>query len=341
MKRILVMRSGAVGDFVLTLPVLAALRERWPAAEIEVVGHPDIACLAVEAGLADKVSRWDDPAWLGLFREGDSLPPGLAASLAARDTIISFTPDPDRALEKRVRRACPGKVVVHSPLPASLPKVHATEHLLGALAPFGIEPRRRTARLALSDEQARWGASYLASQGIRAGVEPIVAIHPGSGSRKKCWPWPRFESAARSLIDQHGCRLIVTAGPADEHLLPALTLHASRVTIVTGLDLLQLASVLSHAQCCLGNDSGVTHLAAALGVPTVAVFGPTDASVWAPLGPHVTVVQGVCPTGPCSREQRAQCPRQVCLESVSPAEVLSHVLAALDRAQTLETALQS
>lgn len=342
MKRILVMRSGAVGDFVLTLPVLAALRERWPAAEIEVVGQPHIACLAVDAGLADKVSRWDDPLWTGLFGERDSLPPELTNLLASRDAIISFTPDPDRKLEERLRRACPGRVVVHPPLPPDSPRVHATEHLLGALAPFGIEPRGRSARLSMSVDRTRWAASYLVSRGIRRGVEPIVVIHPGSGSKKKCWPLSCFEHVARPLVEESGCRVVFAAGPADEHLMPGLKrLPEALAHVLAGLSLLELAAVLSHTQCYLGNDSGVTHLAAALGVPTVAVFGPTDPSVWAPLGPHVRVVQGHCPAGPCSREGRAQCPRQVCMESVEPELVLSHVLSALDKAQVYDTLLEN
>ena len=361
------MRSGAVGDFILTLPVLASLRERWPVAEIEVLGHPHIACLAVEAGLADELSRIDDPFWVGLFAQPEELPPHLVESLAPRDLVVCFTPDADHVVEDHLRRACRGQVIMHPPLPPEgNAAVHATEHLLVALAPLGVRPQPQAARLSLPDDRRRQGADYLEEQGVRLGDAPIVAIHPGSGSRKKCWPWERFENLVRSLGEppdrglsfmdcppggpRHGdsprrtvpvrpgpqpattptCSILFILGPADEHLQERVQgFDAPASTVISDLDLVELASVLCHVQCYVGNDSGVTHLAAALGIPTVAVFGPTDPGVWAPAGSHVTVVQGQCPRGPCSREARSQCSDQLCLTGITVESVRSCVFAAL------------
>ncbi len=286
MNRILIMRAGAVGDFILTLPVFEALRERWPSAEIEVAGHPEVACLAVDAGLADSVLRYDAPMWSALFVEEGGLPSALREKLAAQDAVISFTPDADGVMERRLRRACSGAVIVHPPKPAS---GHATEHLMGALACFGISAEARPARICLREERLAWGRQQLARRGIDAGR--LVWIHPGSGGLRKCWPWERFEEAVHTLADARGAHVALSAGPADERLLPALTRAASgRVHRVAGLPLIELSAMLAHARCYIGNDSGITHLAAALGVPTVAIFGPTDPAVWAPRGEHVHVV---------------------------------------------------
>ena len=361
------MRSGAVGDFILTLPVLTALRERWPAAEIEILGHPHIAGLAVEVGLADKLSRIDDPFWIGLFTQQEELPPQLAEALAPKDLVVCITPDADHVVEQHLRRTCRGQVIMHPPLPPEgKATVHATERLLAALAPFGFQPQPQPARLLLPEDRKQQGADYLTGRGLRLTDTPIVAIHPGSGSRKKCWPWERFEALARSLGEPPDqglssvdcplsgradgdsprrtvpvsrtpqpattptCSLLFTLGPADEHLHERMqSLDALASSIISDLGLMELASVLSHAQCYVGNDSGVTHLAAALGVPTVAIFGPTDPAVWAPLGSHVTVVQGRCPRGPCSREARTECDNQVCLTEISVERLRPCVVQAL------------
>lgn len=290
MNRILVIRAGAVGDFVVTLPVLDALRKRWPGAQIEVVGHPRIAGLALEAGIVDRVSRFEDPVWSALFVEQGALPSGLARVLAGQDAVISFTPDANGVMGRRLREACAGPVVVHPPKPSS---VHVTGHLLGALASFGIPSAPRPARLGLPAGRCRRGAAHVASLGLD--VRRLAAVHAGSGGEHKCWPWERFEALVRALVDNLGCDVILTAGPADERLLPRMrALEAARVRVVAGMDLLDLAGVLVHARRYVGNDSGITHLAAALEVSTVAIFGPTDPAVWAPLGRHVSVVYNPC-----------------------------------------------
>ena len=326
MNRILVMRAGALGDFILTLPVLAALRRQWPRATIELAGHPHIAALGLEAGLVDAVTRFDDPLWAALLLPDAELRAALRDKLAACDLIVSFTPDADHTLEGQLRRACRGQVIVHPPTPTS---GHAAAHLLAALEPLGLRPAIEPT-LTLPAERVRWGERWLDARGVDR-ARPLVAIHPGSGSARKCWPWERFERVARELADRHGCDVLLTFGPADERLQArAERVLGAHVHAGTGLSVVELAAVLSLAACCVGNDSGVTHLAAALGVRTVAVFGPTDPAVWGPLGERVTIVQGQCPEGPCSRERRWECARQVCLERVSVEEVVAAVCSAME-----------
>ena len=319
MTRLLVMRSGALGDFVLTLPVLAALRARWPAAQVTVVGHPERARLAADAGLADEVLDADDPMWSALFVDRGGAAAELEQVLAGLDGVVCYTADPEGLVGHRLRALCAGWAIVHPALPAGR---HAAAHLLAALAPLGIEAAEWTPVLTLSQRTRARGEELLRGTDGR----PIVAVHPGSGSESKCWPWERFEAVARALVAERGCRVVFTVGPADERLLPALeSLALPQATMLRGLDVVELAGALSHAACYVGNDSGVTHLAAALGVPTVAIFGPTDPAVWAPLGERVTVLQGQCPDGPCAREHRACCPRRECLLGVDQAQVLAAV----------------
>jgi ADP-heptose:LPS heptosyltransferase len=114
-------------------------------------------------------------------------------------------------------------------------------------------------------------------------------VHPGSGGKRKCWPAQRFAELAARLR----APVLLLEGPADADACRefaealASSVPAARVT---GVSLSRLAALLSESRGYMGNDSGVSHLAAALGVPTIAVFGPTDPAVWAPLGPEVSVV---------------------------------------------------
>jgi ADP-heptose:LPS heptosyltransferase len=117
--------------------------------------------------------------------------------------------------------------------------------------------------------------------------ERFLALHPGSGSPRKNWPAQRFAALAERLAA--GCPFLVVEGPADERA--AAPLRRPPAVIARGLSLRGLGALLSRAGLFVGNDSGVAHLAAAFGAPTLALFGPTSAAVWAPLGPRVRVLE--------------------------------------------------
>ncbi len=126
--------------------------------------------------------------------------------------------------------------------------------------------------------------------------EGEVAIHPGSGSPRKCWPAHNFIAVIEHLI-QRNIPVLLLAGPADvervqdmlKHLSPHLA--TGMLKVLENVPLIQVADCLQQCKGYLGNDSGITHLAAMLGVPTLALFGPTDPHVWQPPGPSVRVIQ--------------------------------------------------
>ena len=130
---------------------------------------------------------------------------------------------------------------------------------------------------------------------LQEGQPPIVAIHPGSGGARKCWPVASFTAVIEHLW-QHGYRVLVLAGPADSEPIQYLRQHLATPpdqTMLTVLEDAPLLDVAQHLQQCqrfLGNDSGITHLAAMLGIPTVAIFGPSDPIIWRPVGPDVKVI---------------------------------------------------
>ncbi len=288
MERILVFRSGAVGDFILTLPVFAALRRRWPAARIEIVGRPEIACLAVEGGLADAATRYEDPMWSALFVDDLEPGPALKRKLGEQDLILSFTPDRGGGLARRLRAWSRARVIAHPPHPSGK---HAGAHLLDALAEFGLAGASPAARLPTPASRRARAAAWLAERGLDP--RRLVVLHPGSGSPRKCWPLSHFRSLVRALARSGDVQPAVSVGPAEaERGDDVRALQSEGAVLMEGLSLPELAGVLTHARAYVGNDSGITHLAAAVGAATVALFGPTDPRVWAPLGPRVRVLRG-------------------------------------------------
>jgi hypothetical protein len=204
--------------------------------------------------------------------------------------------------------------VAAPPLPGAPER--AAAYLLRCLAPLGIasEP---LAMPSLPVDHAAWQATQSSWQGIRAAYPEapaarVVLLHAGAGSPVKRWPLASFLALAATLR-RAGLAVAWTCGPADEEVFSALAgAGVPPRTILSGYALRELCALLARAAVVVASDSGVAHLAAAVGVPTLTLFGPTDERVWAPLGPHVTVIRYApcrrpvglpssrpCPPGPC------------------------------------------
>ena len=289
MRKILVFRGGALGDFLVTLPALALLRQRWPEAKIELVGNAPAAALAQSCSLLDAAHSQHEARWAALFRAGP-LPPELAAWLAGFDLVVNFWPDPDGALQRRFPLHAGQRFLMASALPEIAP---AAAHYCAALAPLGLAAEDYFHRLDVG----------------RGSATPphIVAVHPGSGSAQKNWPLERWAELCAWLRREHRAELLIVTGEAE----PADALAAFGPP-ARSLPLAELAERLSRCRLFLGHDSGISHLAAACGVPCVLLFGPTDPVTWAPPSPRVRVLR-----------------RGAELDAISVAEVQRAVSAAL------------
>ena len=277
MRKIVVLRPGALGDAVVTLPVLDALASAHPAAKLTVVGSP-VFRLAVECGCADEWVSFDDGRLVSLFAEG-----GSCEVVGEADLCVAYGGCGGAALLSSLERSGVRRVVLWPAQPS--PGIHITDHLLAAVEDAGTRATMRTPRLAPQPAWLAAARKFLEGKGIRAG---FAAVHPGSGGRHKQWPADRFAEVASRL----GRPVVWLVGPAeagDE----TLRSPGERAGVVGEcLPLPVLAGVLASCDVYVGNDSGVSHLAAAVGAPTVAVFGPTDPGGWAPRGERVVVVGG-------------------------------------------------
>jgi len=154
-----------------------------------------------------------------------------------------------------------------------------------------------------------------------------IFMHPGSGSRKKVWPSDGYLELVNILKQHRPSKVVVVLGPAEgPEIRKAFEPENTGTTLlVKGLSLIQLASVMEGCRLFIGNDSGISHLAAALGIPTVAIFGPTDPRVWSPKGKRGVVVSRRIPCSPCPQERFFLCRHLECLRGIRVEDVLGGI----------------
>jgi len=151
-------------------------------------------------------------------------------------------------------------------------------------------------------------------------------IHPGSGSPLKNWPLDRFVSLSREL-KQQGYSSHWIVGPAESKMLPLLTQYqVSQNDIIQTDQLERIMAVINQANHYIGNDSGMTHLAAIMGVTSTIIFGPSDARRWKPIGSYVNVISQDTSCPPCFETGSKTCAHRKCLHQISVSQVLQVVL---------------
>jgi heptosyltransferase-3 len=241
----LVLRPGALGDTLLAVPALRALRRAF--SPVCLAAHAATARLLAQLGEVDRGLAFDDPALGWVFHVSTSEEPVVAWMSAAIPSARLIAPSRPRDVT-----------------------THCARYLLESLAPLSID--------------LAWDARPLE---VSPTVSDEMLIHPGSGSATKNWPPERFAAVIRAL--DAPIRLIV--GEADVAAARLVELLVGRpLQRLERAPLDELASRLAGCRAYLGNDSGVSHLAGLCGARTVAMFGPTPAAVWRPLGPDVHVL---------------------------------------------------
>lgn len=284
--RILILRGGALGDVILTLPLFRAIRDAWPRAFIELAAYAPQGRLAVESGLADRLIPLDDAAFAEWFGDEAALSPAQRDRIGSFDLIVCLLHDPDGRLERMLRRVCPGRVIGRSPLVTDR---HASDHFLAVAQTLGIPPPLSPPRLDLPAVPASTDRVIRLPPGA-------VVLHPGSGSAAKNWPLSGFMQLARILDRARPGAPLWFLGEAEADTGGRLEESGNRFPVLRGLPIVEVARLLAKAGGYIGNDSGITHLAAVTGIPTVALFGPTDPALWAPRGERVAVLRADPPT---------------------------------------------
>ncbi len=280
-KGLVAVRRGALGDTILFLPVLQAFRKAWPGEETLFVGHGDYLDLVSAAGLAERTasaSTWPPLLELHRKKELPREPPGELSR--ARRVLLEWGEDREW-----------GRVRLFRPAPEEGRREPYTRQLLERLGLVSFVPWPPSPLGRLRRELAFQGEDGPSREG------PAL-LHPGAGSPAKAWPPGRFARLGR-LLQEKGWEVQVLLGPVEEERGPAEGFFRERGLPAVHLrDSLELARRLVRARVYVGNDSGPSHLAAALGVPSLVLFGPTDPAVWGPPWPGAVCLQaGASPAG--------------------------------------------
>ncbi|MDA8217005.1 MAG: glycosyltransferase family 9 protein [Dehalococcoidales bacterium] len=282
------LRPGALGDLLLAAPVMPAVRAGRPRARLTLAGQSGAVRLLQACGLVDVGLSQDDRRLQGLFAVATTIGE-QQAPWGRVDVAVAWLRDEEGVVADNLRRMGARQVVVAPSQPPPGSRQHVTDHLFASVASLGLGAScpRQEALLTASASDRTWAGETLRELDPRP--LPLLAFHAGSGSKRKNWPATSFATVIDALAAEH--RVVLMCGPADaEATRDLLVATRSRVPVLREPSLGRLAGLLAESDAYVGNDSGLSHLAGLLGVPTVVLFGPTDPARWRPNGPRVAVL---------------------------------------------------
>lgn len=331
-ERVLAVRLDHVGDFVLVMPALRALRETFPKARLSVLVGGWARELAEGQPYIDDVISFDAPwfargkaRWKGLWelwrliwrlrRRGFDL--GVEFRGDLRNNFLLWIGGVKVRLGYGV--AGGGFFLTHEA--RYVPGRHEAEQNLSLIRALGWQKSDDGAWLWVADEERRFAEALWAEIGVAPG-QAVLAIHPGAGVPWKRWPLDRFAEVARWAVDGFGAKVVVLGSAAEARLGRAVceaTGGCHAVDLTGRITLRQLAAILQRCRVFLGNDSAPAQLAGAVSVPAVVIFsGLNEVRRWRPLGRRVVALQHADGCDSCWR--RGFCAGR-CLDAVSAEEV--------------------
>jgi len=277
-----------LGDVLLALPFLAALPEHFHCQGLTLVGNPSTLELLANQPFVDQIRDHSRAGWSGLYLDPPRLPDRLIEFIRGHRAGLVLSARPaDPALTGLGKTGLVPVVRVPSRPPADRP-IHLTDYMFDAA---GVKPGRRSVLIRPTDPGLDQAGRILSALGLQN--RPWLALHPGSGSAAKNWPLENWLSLAGAVEKELELPCLFISGPAEVHLTPILEKFGGgphQTRLVHNQPLPVVAGLLARARGYVGHDSGVTHLAASLGRPTLALFGPTDPAHWGPRGPRVLIL---------------------------------------------------
>ena len=302
-RRGVILQPGAIGDCVLTLPLVKLMKDSLGLGGIDILGHTEYIGILPGRTCVDGIRSIDSIDLHRLFAETK------AFDFADRDPlinvfadyawIVTFLGGPNSNFEQNLifTANCThsAEVITLSMKPPEDFSGHLTDYYARQLIdqsglflkPLQIQPDDCLIKTTEADTNR--GRELLKEINVDSS-EKLVIIQPGSGGLHKCWHLDNFLAVAKELRSK-GVEVVFLLGPAELERFGDATINkiSNAARCLTDLSLTAICGLLSCADTFLGNDSGITHLAAALGVKTIAVFGPTNPAVYRPIGPAVTV----------------------------------------------------
>ena len=299
-ERILVIKLRAVGDVVLATPVPRNLRLAYPSARIDFLTEPESAGILRTLPEVDEVVLFDRrqveaAGPLGASKQGLE----LIRRIRERnyDLVFDLFGNPRTALVTRLSGAKwrvgfdwrGRKRAYNVVVPSRADQVHEVDFNLDALRWLGIKVETSQPRVVVTPEAEAEADAFFRESGLEPGR--VLALNAAGGWVTKRWPVPRFAEVARRVSEEFGLKSLILWGPGELELAERLVeLIGEAAVALPQTDLIGLAAYLKRSRLLLTNDSGPMHLAAAVGTPVVAIFGPTNPRLQGPYGNgHVVV----------------------------------------------------
>ena len=301
LERFLFVRTDRLGETLLTLPAISALKRILPKAHLTFLAHPDLVSLLARLPGIDAAIPYPPGARTGWIVRAVR----TAGWLRSQRYHAALVANPMKELHLAVWLAGIPRRVGYDRKWGSLltdrlseekalGERHEVEYNLDLVRTLGIPASLVPLRVPAFEAEQALVFQQLSQQGVKS-AEPFLAVHPWSSNPIKLWPMDRYTALVRALLERFGCQVVLIGGrefqePAARHFPPAPRL----ANVVGQLRLEELTGLLQRARALVSNDSGPMHLAALVGTPTVALFGTPDPATgpkrWGPWGDGHTVI---------------------------------------------------
>jgi lipopolysaccharide heptosyltransferase I len=328
-QRVLIIRLSGIGDVVHTLPLLSALRKRYPhayivwlvqkKAEEVLLGHPYL----------DEIITFDRDKWIsrlwplikklrksrfdlvidshGQFRSG------LFAYITGAKVRLGFSAKNGKEFNSLFTN------FKAPPVPTDW---HAVERYLALASLLGAETKRKEFLIEIGETEKEYAERFLREKGIEK-RELLVALNPGSSWKSKIWPSKNYAQLADILIRNSKGKVVLLWGPGEENLIESISnLMEEKSVIAPKTGLKELASLISRCTLFIGSDSAALHIASALSIPSIGLYGPTDPQRNGPYGSGNVAIKKDLSILSCPRRGCRKCKRQDCMELITVEEVV-------------------
>ena len=331
-RRILIIRLSGIGDVVHTLPLLGALRKRYPQAYIAwlvqkkaeelLLGHPYL-----DEVIVFERDRWISGLWPlikklrkrrfdlvvdshGQFRSG------LFAYISGAKTRLGFNAKDGKEFNS---------LFINLKAPPFPGNWHAVERYLALASLLGAKIETKEFIIQIGEPEKEYVERFLRQEGIEKG-EFLVALNPGSSWKSKIWPSKNYTRLADILIKNFKAKVVLLWGPGEEKLIESITSSMEEEPLIaprTGLK--ELAFLISRCTLFIGSDSAPLHIASSLSIPSIGLYGPTDAQRNGPYGLRNVTIKKDLNILSCPRKGCRKCKRKDCMELITVEEVVEQV----------------
>ena len=306
-QNLLIIHQGSLGDFIATFPAIIRLKKNYGC--VDVLCSRQLGKLAREIGLAEQWFPLEAAGFASIYTEMVDVK--VKRLLQAYSTVILFSLS--RQLEQSINKIVPGNCHRIPSIPPTSECIHITDYIFKNLVERGLLHKKKT------DPDIKSLSQGLDIRQIQPQNPKHILIHPGSGSIRKRWPISNFLEI-EAILKVDGLYPEFVLGPAEEELVDEIATANRNLHVLDNLP--DLVGLLKSAGGYIGNDSGASHLAAFLGLPTTVIFGPTDPHRWQPIGRAVEIVRPGLECSPCFETEKANCSDPKCLGQTTPETVL-------------------